>query len=85
MRRRSEINPFNSRGVYVMPVLHLMACILTATLELPWLPIAKIEFPVGPILVGVAWRFGHPLFWFGIFGTVWFYLLSIFLLWLWKY
>jgi hypothetical protein len=35
------------------------------------MPVIMSEFPAGIVLGGVVWRFGHPLFWFGIIGTLW--------------
>ncbi len=34
------------------------------------------DFPVSGLFLGLAWPFGHPLFWFVILGTVWWYLLA---------
>jgi hypothetical protein len=34
------------------------------------------DFPVSGLFLGLAWRFGHPLFWFVILGTAWWYLLA---------
>ncbi len=34
------------------------------------------DFLVSGLFLGLAWRFGHPLFWFVILGTVWWYLLA---------
>ena len=36
-----------------------------------------IDFPVSGFFLALAWRFGHPLLWFVIFGTAWWYLLSL--------
>ena len=70
---RVLLNPY---WVYILPLLHLAGCIVTATTDFAWMPVAFSEFPVGPLLLGIAWRFGHPLFWFGVFGTLWWCWLS---------
>jgi len=85
MRRSPAFNPFNNPFIYVLPFLHLMGCIATAVLDLAWMPVVMSDFPASALLMGLAWRFGHPLFWLGVFGTLWWYLLSIFFFWLWQY
>ena len=75
MTRPLRILP-RPRWVYLLPLLHLVGCIATAVKDFEWMPVAFSEFPVGILLLGVAWRFGHPLFWFGVFGTLWWYWLS---------
>jgi len=47
---------------------------------LEWLHIAWLDFPVSIRLVPLAWHYGYPLWWFGIIGTAWWYLLSWLLL-----
>jgi hypothetical protein len=66
----------NPHWVYILPLLHLIGCIATAVTGFEWLPVAVSELPLGVLLVAIAWRFGHPLFWFGIFGTLWWYWLA---------
>lgn len=43
-----------------------MGCIATALLDLARMPVAISDFPAGALLVGLAWRFGHLLSWFGV-------------------
>lgn len=64
------------RWVYILPVLHLVGCLMTAVKDFEWMPVILSEFPTGILLLGIAWRFGHPLFWFGVFGTLWWCWLS---------
>jgi hypothetical protein len=40
------------------------------------MPVLFSEFPVGMLLGAIVWRFDHPLFWCGVFGTLWWYWLS---------
>ena len=62
--------------VYILPVLHLAGCVMTALKDFVWMPVILSEFPAGVFILVIAWRFGHPLFWFGIFGTLWWCWLS---------
>jgi len=62
--------------VFILPPLHLAGCILTAITGLEWMPVIVSELPAGFFLAVVVWRFGHPLFWFGVFGTLWWCWLS---------
>ena len=62
--------------VYLLPLLHLAGCILTALTNFEWMPVIISELPIGALLLAADWRFGYPLFWFGVFGTLWWYWLS---------
>lgn len=64
------------RWVYILPVLHLAGCILTAVTDFEWVPVILSEFPAGILLGIIAWRFGHPMIWFEVFGTLWWCWLS---------
>jgi hypothetical protein len=57
--------------VFILPPLHLGGCILTAVTNFEWTPVILSEFPAGILLSVIAWRFGHPMIWFGVFGTFW--------------
>lgn len=59
------------RWVYILPVLHLAGCIATYITRFEWLPVLISELPIGFLLVGLAWRYGNPLLWCGLFGTLW--------------
>ena len=63
--------------VFILPPLHLGGCILTAVNNSEWAPVILSEFPAGILLTAIAWRFGHPMIWFGVFGTFWWCWLSI--------
>jgi hypothetical protein len=41
------------------------------TIAVEWLLVIVSEFPAGILLAAIAWRFGHSLLWFGVFGTFW--------------
>jgi hypothetical protein len=62
--------------VFILPLLHLAGCIATAATGLEWLPVILSEFPAGIFLMIIAWRFGYPMIWFGVFGTLWWCWLS---------
>jgi hypothetical protein len=55
--------------VFILPVFHFAGCIATSISGLEWMPIIVSEFPAGILLAAIAWHFGHPLLWFGVFGT----------------
>ena len=62
---------------YLLPLAHLGACLWVALARsgfgiLPaWMPIVTVDFPVSILLFALVWRFGHPLLWFGVLGTLW--------------
>ncbi len=70
--------------VHLLPFLHLCACLAITLegIENGWQYLILIDFPIS--LVGVMMMFRcdgnqiwcHPLIWFGILGTLWWYLLS---------
>jgi hypothetical protein len=66
----------NPHCAYILPVFHLAGCIATAIGHVEWMPVIISEFPAGLLLTAIAWRFGHPLFWYGVFGTLWWCWLS---------
>lgn len=63
---------------FVMPIIHLFACVVVepGKIEAGWILMAWMDFPIGLFLGGLAFRDGHFLFWFGVFGTLWWYLVS---------
>jgi hypothetical protein len=59
----------------VLPSVHLCACAtVLVSRSLHFMLIA--DFPVSGLFLVLAWRFGHPLLWFVILGTAWWYLLA---------
>lgn len=64
------------RLLYVLPLFHLSCCIATRLVDGPWMPVILSEIPLGPLLLGAASRFDYPLFWFGVLGTLWWYLIG---------
>jgi hypothetical protein len=65
--------------IYLLPLLHLSACVAFSVTDsdLGWGYMLFVDLPLSVLLGGIVWRFGHPLFWFGIFGTAWWYFLSL--------
>jgi hypothetical protein len=59
-----------------VPALHLVVCIVITLAKLEWSYIVWWDFPVSILFVGLAWRYGRPLLWFGFGGTLWWYLIS---------
>jgi hypothetical protein len=64
------------RLLYVLPLVHFSICMLTQFADWEWMPVFVSELPVGAVLLGITWRFGHPLFWCGVVGSLWFYIVS---------
>ena len=64
------------RLLYVLPLFHICCCLATWVVDGPWMPVILSELPVGALLLGGTWQFDYPLFWFGVLGTLWWYLLG---------
>ena len=65
--------------VFILPPLHLAGCILatvTGSWSTVWMAVMLSEYPAGFIIGAIQYVFGRPLFWFGVFGTVWWCWLS---------
>jgi hypothetical protein len=74
-----------SPAVYVLPSIHLLACIvITVSGRLTaWQHLIPIDFPVSIVAMSFVWRYEdpsqvwyHPLLWFGVLGTLWWYVVS---------
>jgi hypothetical protein len=63
---------------FVMPIIHLFLCVVVERggIEAGFILMVCIDFPIGLFLGGLAFRDGYFLFWFGVFGTLWWYLVS---------
>ena len=74
------------RLLYVLPLFHISCCVATQVVGGPWMPVILSELPLGALLLGAIWRFDYPLFWCGVLGTLWWYLIGRVLLseFLWK-
>ena len=71
-------NVLSSRLVYFLPLLHLIGCLigfLTRDLEF----MIKADLPVSIIFVGLAYSGVNPLLGLVVFGTLWWYLISLIL------
>ena len=64
--------------VYLLPLLHLCACIIIAFASITkgWEYLGLIDFPASALIVAIDYNFDHPLLLFGVFGTLWWYFLS---------
>ena len=71
-------NARGSKVIYLLPTLHLAACLIIAVLRLgsAWEFMLKVDFPMSVIIIAVSFSFDHPLVVFGILGTLWWYMLS---------
>ena len=80
MKTETDRSRGDSLFVYLLPMLHLVACVemRVAKSEVGWGYLLFIfDFPVSLILGPIVWRFDHPMFWVGVFGTAWWYFLSV--------
>jgi hypothetical protein len=74
------------RWVYLLPVLHLCACLTSVVghvipglqyLGIVWVFIMLIDLPVSAIAYALAWNHGTVAgIWVVVVGTLWWYLLS---------
>ncbi len=81
------ISERRSRWVYLLPLLHFVACLIIMLgyvvprlqyLVVGWKYIILIDFPASFVGAGLAWS--HQvvtLAWFVVIGTLWWYLLSL--------
>ena len=69
--------PTSQLLVYFLPFLHVCACLATAAIGSDWKYIGLVDYPASIVAVGLAWHYNaSPLLFFGIIGTLWWYLLS---------
>jgi hypothetical protein len=64
--------------VYVPPIIHLTLCLVVELGDIDdgWLFLTLADIPIGLLLFAKVFRDGQPMLWFGVFGTLWWYLLS---------
>jgi hypothetical protein len=64
--------------IYLLPILHFCACLIIAIarLESGWEYMMIVDLPASVLIMAEAYNFDHPFILFGIFGTLWWYLLS---------
>jgi len=65
--------------VYVLPFLHLGACVAiwVGHVDTGWQKLIIADFPFSIVLVGLMFRDVNPLLNFGVLGTLWWYVLSL--------
>jgi pilus assembly protein TadC len=64
--------------IYGLPVLHFCACVVIAfsKLESGWEYMIYVDFPFSVLMVALLFRSIPPLISVGLFGSLWWYLLS---------
>jgi hypothetical protein len=74
----SENVPRAGRWVYLLPFIHLGACIVIglARLDKAWGYMLFVDVPMSVIIGAISYNFDHPLLLFGTLGTLWWYLIS---------
>ena len=66
----------SSRLIYFLPSLHLIACLISLlTRDLEFL--IKADIPISIVFVGLAYGGINPLLGLAVFGTLWWYLISL--------
>ena len=64
--------------IYFLPSLHLIACLISLlTRDLEFL--IKADIPISIVFVGLAYSGVNPLLGLAVFGTLWWYLMSLIL------
>jgi hypothetical protein len=66
------------RWTHVLPLLHILVCLVIAgaRIESGWEFLMVADLPASALFLSIIYNFDHPLILFGIFGTLWWYLLS---------
>ena len=72
--------------IHVLPAAHVAACLTIATLgaEDAWRYLFWIDAPASAFILALAYNHDRPLILFGTIGTLWWYLLSFAVLFLWS-
>ncbi len=75
-----------SRWVYLLPVVHVCACLISMVgyvvpslqyLGIVWVGVMLVDMPVSAIAYALAWKHGTvAAIWVVVIGTLWWYLLS---------
>jgi hypothetical protein len=68
-------------AILILPLLHLCVCMVVAHVgpNVNLEPIIIIDAPFSLfVLLLMGWDSPHPLIWFGVLGTLWWYLLARF-------
>jgi hypothetical protein len=83
---QSDISGRNPLMVYILPFLHLGACLAIwfGHIDTGWQKLIILDFPFSVILAGLMFRDVNPLLSFGVLGTIWWYLLSRMIRWLFR-
>jgi hypothetical protein len=64
---------------FVLPIVHLALCIAAdrGAIDDGWILLTTVDLPAGLLLGGLTFQgYGPPLLWFGVFGTLWWFLVS---------
>ena len=77
---RSRIRSVLSVCRYLLPPIHLAARLLIsiANVQSGWEQMIKIDFPFSIVLGGLVFAKDRPLLWFGVLGSLWWFLVPWF-------
>jgi hypothetical protein len=62
--------------LFLLPMLHLSACTIMSVENLANV-MMYVDFPISLLCLGLMWHHDHLTLWFAIFGTVWWFLISL--------
>jgi len=73
--------------IYLAPFLHLCACLIITVLRIEsgWHYMTLADAPASIIVIAMLYDLDHPLIFFGIIGTLWWYLLGLGAAYFWKF
>ena len=76
---RSDASSRSPFLVYLLPFLHLGACVAiwVGHVDNGWEKLIIVDFPFSIVFAGLMFRGINPLLSFGILGTLWWYVLSL--------
>jgi len=71
-------------AVFPLPFLHLGACLAIGIghIDAGWEYLLLIDFPFSIVIAGLMYRKANAMVAFGILGTLWWYGVSLAMLWL---
>ena len=76
MSERNSHGVWFSYLVYFLPLLHLVGCAISlVTRDLEFM--IKADLPISVVFVGLAYSSVNPVVGLAVFGTLWWYLVSL--------
>jgi hypothetical protein len=63
--------------IHTLPLLHICACLAIEFTRAGWGFLTVADIPMSAVIIALGYNYDYPLLWFGVLGTVWWYLLSL--------